>query len=474
MGGLLGSLNSSLQALRTFQTALEVSQNNVANVSTPGYAKQVATFEAMPFELGTGLMGGVESGPTQSTQNEYANQAVRTQLEQQGGFGAQSTALDSIQALFDVSGQTGVIGALNNLFESFSAWSATPTSTGAQNDVLAKAQAVAQTFQTTAGGLANITSGLNQQIQSTVQQINNIAATVRELNTQIARTPTHDAGLDAQLHASLDSLSQLANTTVLFAPDGTATVLLGGQTLLVIGQQQYSIQASFADPSAGSNANAIPNAHILDANGQDVTSQISQGSLGGLLNVRNAVLPSLQGNGSQPGALNQLAKQVADRVNQILTSATTPGGQAGSPLFTYNASSPVLTASTLALDPNITISALAPVEPGTPPVSNGAALTLANLGNSTAPADQIGGQTILQFVNSLAQQVGQQASDAQTGQSLHTQLLAQAKTLRDQVSGVSLDAEAIQVLELQKGYQAAGKMVSVIDSLTATLINMIP
>src|SRR5271169_5190066 len=112
MGGIFSSLSSSLDALRTLQSALEVSQNNVSNSSTPGYAKQVATFESQAFDPAGGLAGGVEAGPTQSTQNEYADQAVRTQNSAQGYYTAQSSALSSIQSLFDVSGQTGVIGAL--------------------------------------------------------------------------------------------------------------------------------------------------------------------------------------------------------------------------------------------------------------------------------------------------------------------------------------------------------------------------
>ena len=84
------------------------------------------------------------AGTTQSTDNAYADQAVRTQFSAQGNYTAQSTALSSIQSLFDVTGQTGVIGALNNLFQSFSAWgSATPTSTAAQQAVLTAAQTVA-------------------------------------------------------------------------------------------------------------------------------------------------------------------------------------------------------------------------------------------------------------------------------------------------------------------------------------------
>jgi flagellar hook-associated protein 1 FlgK len=473
MGGLFGALDSSVDAMRTFENALSVSQNNVSNASTPGYARQIATFEANPFQLSAGLSGGVQSGPTQSTQNEYADQAVRTQLELQGNYTAQSSALSSIQSLFDVSGQTGVLGALNNLFQSFSAWSTSAGSPASQQSVLANAQALAQSFQSAANSLSQTTSSLNQQITSTVQQINTIAASIAQDNAQILQDPTPDAGVDAQLHASLQSLAQLGDISVTFASDGTATVLLGGQTPLVIGKQQYNISASFTDPNPGPNAGAVPDAHILDSNGQDVTSQISQGTLGGLLTVRNTVLPSLQGDSNQQGSLNQLAQQVADSVNQILTSATTPAGQPGQPLFTYHAGTPTDVAGTLALNPNLTIADLAPTDPGPPAVENGAALELSNLGNSTDPADQIDGQTILQFASAIAVQTGQQASAAQTGQDLHTQLLTQAQSVQDSISGVSLDQEAAEVLQLQTAYQAAGKMVTVIDSLTNTLINMV-
>src|ERR1700733_4575074 len=143
MGSLFGTLNSSLDAIEAFQAALNVSQNNVSNASTPGYARQVANLEALPFDPSEGLIGGVQAGPTQSTQDEYVNQAVNSQFSQQGNFTAQSSALTSIQGLFDVSGQTGVVGDLNNLFQSFSAWSEDPQSTSNQQSVLTAAQELA-------------------------------------------------------------------------------------------------------------------------------------------------------------------------------------------------------------------------------------------------------------------------------------------------------------------------------------------
>ena len=465
MGGLFGALNNNVGALRAFEDALAVSQNNVSNANTPGYARQVAVLDSQSFNLAGGLTGGVKYGGTESTQNEYVNQAVRTQLSAQSNFNAQSSPLASIQALFDVSGQTGLTGDINSLFQSFSAWSASSNTTTAQS-VLSQAQTVAQAFQAAAANLSQVTESVNQQITSNVNQINTLAAAIQSANVAIQNGTAPDAGLDANLHASLESLSQVADVTVSFAANGTATVLLGGQTPLVIGSQQYTIHSTF------SGSGNPPDASILDANGQDITSQISQGSLGGLLAVRNTILPSIQGNGTQQGSLNQLAQKIADRVNSILTSAQTSAGQPGAPLFAYSAANPSDVAQTLSLNPNITPATLAHANPGPPVVSNGAALELANLGNSTAAGDEISGQTILQYLSGIATQAGQNAAAAQTGSNLHTQLLTQSRSLQTQISGISLDAEAAQVLQLQQGYQAAGKMVTVINALADTLIHM--
>jgi flagellar hook-associated protein 1 FlgK len=465
MGGLFSSLNNSVEALRAIDSALAVAQNNVGNASTPGYADQVAELSSQAFNLSAGLGGGVQFTGTRSTANEYVNQAVQTQFSAQGYFNAQSSPLASIQSLFDVSGQTGLTGDLNALFQSFSAWSATPNTTTAQA-VLTQAQTVAQDFQAAATSLSQTTASVNQQISANVNQINTLATAIQTANVAIQNDGgVPNAGLQANLEASLESLSQVANVTVSFASNGTATVLLGGQTPLVMGSQQFAIQA-------GSGSGDPPSATILDSNGQDVTSQITQGSLGGLLAVANNILPSIQGNGTQQGALNQLAQQLADSVNTILTSAQTSDGSPGTALFSYDSTSPSDVAQTLTLGADITASNLAPVNPGPPLVSNGAALELANLGNSTAPADEIDNQTILQFLSGMATQAGQNAANATTGSDLHSQLLTQSQALQTQVSGVSLDTEAADVMQLQQEYQAAGQMVSVIDGLASTLISM--
>ena len=89
--------------------------------------------------------------------------------------------------------------------------------------------------------------------------------------------------------------------------------------------------------------------------------------------------------------------------------------------------------------------------------------------------DQINGQTIFQYLTVDGDASGPTGlGRAKRPKALTRTLLSQAQASADPNLRRLSGREAVQVMELQKGYQAAGKMVSVIDSLTSTLINMVP
>ena len=92
----------------------------------------------------------------------------------------------------------------------------------------------------------------------------------------------------------------------------------------------------------------------MSSSGQNVTAQAQGGQLGGLLQITNSVIPSLTGDSSQQGSLNELAQGIADTVNNLLSGGQTSSGAPGVPLFSYNASSPTAAASTLAISSGIT------------------------------------------------------------------------------------------------------------------------
>jgi flagellar hook-associated protein 1 FlgK len=215
---------------------------------------------------------------------------------------------------------------------------------------------------------------------------------------------------------------------------------------------------------------------LVDAEGRDITSTITHGALGGLLHIRTAILPAIAGDALQNGSLNQLAGQLADSTNTILTSGLISDGPppvAGVPLFEYTPVNGADIARSLTLNPAITQDMLASIAPGPPYVSNGTALALADLRNSRAPQDTINGMTFLEFYSSVARQVGDDVRSARQEETRANLLVTQARDLRQQLSGVDFDEEAVKLVQLQRAYEANAQVVKVVDELIESVISML-
>jgi flagellar hook-associated protein 1 FlgK len=101
---------------------------------------------------------------------------------------------------------------------------------------------------------------------------------------------------------------------------------------------------------------------------------------------------------------------------------------------------------------NITPEQIAAASAGAPG-GNGNAIALAGLANTPA----INGFTFTQYYGNLGAQVGNDVANAQQDQTQAQDQLSQAQTQVANQSGVSLNAEATQLLEFQQAYEAAGK-----------------
>jgi flagellar hook-associated protein 1 FlgK len=350
----------------------------------------------------------------------------------------------------------------------------TPNDPSTQQQILANASNLASSVQALSSSLSQQDQNIQSQIVNTVQQINTLSGQIQQLNIEQAKNQQPDPGLDAQMHDALQQLSGLVNFSQIKQSDGTVSIVLSSGTPLVIGDQQYSISATTLVPTGSANPSAPPTSEILDSNGKQITAQITGGQLGGLLDAHNRVMASILGDGTQAGSLNIFAKNFADTVNGILTSgkvSTASGAASGLPLFVYNGSDATLAAGSLAINPAMTTAGLAPVDASGN--SNGNALQLASLGTSTASGG-IGGQTFNQFFGGIAQFVGNQNSSATNNQQSQQQVVTQAEAQRDQVSRVSLDAQAIQLTQFQNSYQAVAKLISTLSTLTEVTINMVP
>ena len=477
MSSLFSSLNASSQSLASFERAIQITQNNVDNASTPGYAAQTVDFTALSFNAQSGLAGGVSSSSS-TTRDGFLDSSVQGQLTNLGAAQQQVLNLGSIEGLFDVSGATGVPAALTSLFTSFSDLSVAPSNGSSRQAALSAANDVASAFNKLSTAVAQSSAAADRQVQSQLGQINSLSAEIQGYNVEQRQTGNNDAGREAKLETALEKLSSLVNVSTRPGANGGTDVLLDGQIPLVLGTQQFSLTAAPAGaPSViPANPNGTPPLQILDGNGNNITSKVSGGSIAGLLQFRNTTLAGLRGDRDQNGALNTLARTFADRVNSVLTSGVISQGppvQSGVPIFTYNSIDATQAASSLSVVAGFTPDQIATGAPGPPLVSNGTALTIANIASGSASQDQINGFSFTQFFGDVAGGVGRQLASQKTSADLSQQAATQAQSLRSQLSGVSLDAEAVKLTEFQKAYSASAKLISVIDQITQSTLDIL-
>ncbi len=478
MANLLATMVSSAGALNAYDRVLEVAQNNVANASTPGFARQRQSLLALSFEPALGLGGGVKAGELVSSRDRYAEQAVRRQNVLLGAAQQRVSTLTAIENRFDISGNSGIPKALNGLFESFSAWGQSPTDTISRQSVIERATDLAGAFQQAAANLTNVAVDTEKQLQGTVDQVNELAQRLQVFNSRILTGARNDPGLDAQIHSTLEELSSLVDITALMQPDGSVSVLLNGQTPLLVGDRQYRISAKpvMQEEPAPLYPDARPEMRILGSDGADITMATTGGKLGALLDLRNRLLTSYLGDANQPGDLNRLAAQFADRVNQLLTGGIVAEGDppvAGIPLFVYDAANATNVARTLEVNPAMTADQLAAISAGPPKVANGVPLALSALADAQQDADTVGGASYIEFFGRMASRTGNELNRARDEQQIQMSAVAQAKDLRDQMSGVSLDEEAIILIQFQRAYEANSRFLSVLDQLTGDIINIL-
>ncbi len=476
MGNLFASLDAAAGALRAFRDGITVTQNNIQNASTPGYTKQTLSLEAEPFQLDSGAIGGVRTSGTRDSRSNFAERAVRQQTSLLGSFTQQADRLTQIESLFDVSGDSGIPAAIDSLFNSFAEFSLSPDNPAARQSVLDAAGQVSREFNQAAQQLSSLTADIDTDLRETVANINQTASQIQQYNQRVLNGAAPDPGLQATAYADAESLAGLANVDIQFEANGTMTVLLGGQVPIVIGGRLQPISVENFTPAGAVNPGATPSARIVDSQGNDITGIVSQGELGGLLRIRSEVLPALAGDATQQGSLNALAKQLADRVNDILTNGQVSAGpppEPGVELFSYDPANGADVARTLSLNPAISADQLAAIDEGPPYVSNGTALQLAELRNSHDPQDTVDGMSFLEYYSSIARQVGDGVRTARQEESRSTALVTQARDLRTQISGVSFDEEAVNLVQFQRAYEANSQVVKIMDELIQSVLGML-
>jgi flagellar hook-associated protein 1 FlgK len=458
MGTLSSLMDLASQALMADQNALNITANNVANQNTPGYTREVVSWQPVDAVTlsGTSYSMGVTSTAV-SQRDRILEQRVQQQTQTQAQSGALESALEQVQNIFGLSAtsasasSTALGSAVDGFFNSLSALEGKPSDASTRQSVLTAANNLTSVFNSAANQLAQVSAGLDQQVGTVVGQINSLTKTIASLNQQIASTsPNADAGaLEDQRQLAITQLSQYIGLNQMTTESNGITLTTANGAVLVSGSQSFALSTTLVSGKT----------EVL-AGGQDVTSGLSGGQLGGVLEARDQELPTYA------SALDNLAYGIGTAMNVQNALGVDGSGNPGAAIFNLPATAAGAAASiqVATSDPQ----AVAAAATGEGSSGSGNAIAMADL----ATANVVGGQTASGFLASFLGQIGNDTAGATTNNAAQQATLTQLTSQRNSLSGVSLDEEASNLTQYQRSYEAAAKVLSIVNTIMASALNL--
>lgn len=325
-------LSTSLSGLMAAQTALSTISHNVANVNTPGYARQSVTLnEQNTVQTGYGFIGsGVSVTGIQAQVSSYLDGRVAASNSQASYSKQLSSLYGAMQS--SVASSNGLSSAIASFNSAITQASGSAESIPARQLVLSTASSLATNINSIAGQLSQQKDGVNQNIKDAVSSSNVLMQQIAKLNQTINSTEPKDASgvvlagsaandLRAQRTDLINQLSSYMNITTVNS-DAGVNVYAGGVSL-VDGVQSMTLVAS-AEPGDPSQMGV----GLKTANG---TQMLNASGLGGSIGASSDFIS--KGLNPAKASLDQLASGYATIANEQLAKGLDLNGNAGAPLF---------------------------------------------------------------------------------------------------------------------------------------------
>ncbi|NBC22064.1 MAG: flagellar hook-associated protein FlgK, partial [Gammaproteobacteria bacterium] len=312
-------INIGLSGVRAHQSALSTTGQNITNANTPGYTRQRTNFET---QVTAGLGSGVHGVNVAGIQRIYDAAAVnqlRTDTSSFARFEALGQQIAQVDSLLADEASN-----LNRGFEAFfgalQSAANSPSSLPARQLVLSEAEGLVTRFQSLDGRMRDQLEGVNRQIASEVDSINQLATSIADVNARLGPMNAGDGNTNALLDQRDELLRQLAEKVdISTVQDGELgmNVFVGKGHPLVIGANTTPLRLS-----------ETGDVQIATRDGSALAPvNVTGGALGGLVAFRDQTLEPVINE------LGRLALSFAGTVNEIHGQGLNLRGDYGGTFF---------------------------------------------------------------------------------------------------------------------------------------------
>jgi flagellar hook-associated protein 1 FlgK len=450
------TIRLALTGLLAQQKALDVTGQNVANVTNPGYHRQEAVLRAgLPSQPSAGAVAaignmvgtGVDVAVVQRMQDAYLQQQVRNVQGQSGRWDTAAETLQQIESFLAPSSTLNLTTMLDRFFSAWQQLSVNPEEEGTRSMVQGEAINLTTTFNGLAKQMTDLSATMDMTISARVTRLNSLADQLAQMNGIIGGIVgaggTANDLLD-QRDVVLGEMASIAGITSLSSNEASLIINIDGRPLV-----------------QGSMASHLD--YRMGAAGWEITwddgtpVQVRNGEIASLFQVRDTVLPDFRGQ------LDAIASSLTTTVNALHNTGFTMDGNAAGDFFDGNSAGSITLNATIAGDAG----AIAATRTAGAVGDGALARDLAKV------VDQplIGNSTLGQAAASMLGQIGHAVRGAQTSSAAANALQTQITNQIMATSGVNLDEEMMNILLFQRAYDASARVLTVADEMLRTIID---
>jgi flagellar hook-associated protein 1 len=458
------ALSGALSSLKTVQQQISLVSNNINNANTPGYTRK--TVSLSPVGDGVELVGVKISDYRRATDSTLLKQ-LNSALADSSGKAAQKTYLSQVQDILGASSDnTKFVTHLEAFASAWRQLQAEPENTALQSEVISSGNNFAADIRLIAGKVEQLDRAIQSDTSTAVTEFNNALRDVEKANADIAQaraTGTATGDYEDQRDVALQKIAQYADIRALERGNGQVAIYTPqGYGILDGKAQQFSFSGSTITLVGGTGS----------ANGN-----LQGGKLAALLNLRADTSPAAASTDPTQEVIRKLRNQLDTLANSFLTATTAPDSFAQA----YNSA----TSNTGALatgfftgSSRTDFAVNSSLVDGSATVKRLAATAVADAMKTETRSFSAYGQTtnnvsytgFAQEIVSVWQSGSKRTNDeADTAESQTNYF----KKLYTDKSGVNVDEELISLQTLQRSYQSAARLVSIVQQLNQTILDMV-
>ena len=442
MPGLFGTMYTANSGMRTQQKAIETTSHNIANVNTPGYSRQrTVTSTSRPYtnpsytnSIGAGQIGtGVEVVDIERIRNTFYDFQYRSESHKYGKYTVEYEYYKNVENVFNEPSDTGISSSMNKFFSNWQELAKDPNNSSAKNIVIESGKSLAGTISETYKRMDSLEGTIEQEVDRISSEIANILAELEDLNKNIkivegaGKTPNDyldekDKLLDDlsyKLNIQDSDNQKMLDDAVSASKDSNGKIDINTLSQEV----KDRINAAMADPSKNLS-----------------------GELQGYKEIKQDI-------NNIKEELKTFAKTMTDKINSIYENDFFVFDSNAKPLIKVN--------DDLSLDATKLI------------ITSSKANQIANSKDEKIDLDGDGtlDKSIKSIYNNILENIGLKSQEAIRNEQNQRNLINNIDASRISISGVSLDEEMVNLIQLQHSYGANAKVLSTVDSLLDIVVN---